>query len=282
MKQMVLGMVFFSLAIGACQTSSLPAPVPEKLNRIVIAGDSTAADYPPERIGQIGWGQALPYFLPTDMTVLNLAVNGRSTRSYLSEGKWENLVNQIGPGDLVLISFGHNDSRDDDPERFATAMGAYKENLERFVADVRRAKAEALILSPAARRLWEGPAMVETHGLYRLAAEEAASETGSGFIDLSSSSLAYFEGIGQQETKQDFVWLTRPNWKTGRLETLEDNTHFSLLGACGVAHLIALELEQMNWVKLVHSNENNENQIRPAIVSSCAREVEHRSNSTLK
>ncbi|MEL6955379.1 MAG: rhamnogalacturonan acetylesterase [Pseudomonadota bacterium] len=238
-----IAMFFALLALVGCQTLDAENAAAQTITRIVIAGDSTAADYPPERINQIGWGQALPYFLPNDVPVMNLAVNGRSTKSFIDEGKWVALVEQVGTGDLVLISFGHNDSRDDAPERHAPAMGAYKNNLERFVADVRSAGAQAVVHSPAARRLWEGPAMVETHGLYRLAAEQAAGESGAAFIDLSNLSLAYFEGIGREETKRDFVWLTRPHWKTGEMETLEDNTHFTFLGACGVARLITIELD---------------------------------------
>ena len=257
------------LLAANCQASSQAA-----VDRILIAGDSTAADYPAERIGQIGWGQALPYYLSDHTTVLNLAVSGRSTKSFVDEGKWGALLDQVQPGDLVLISFGHNDSRDDAPERYAPAMGAYKSNLIGFVDDVEAAGGQAIIVWPAARRLWEGPAMVETHGVYRLAAEQAAAESGVDFIDLSNLSLSYFEKIGQEETKTDFLWITRPKWQSDEVETLEDNTHFSFIGGCGVARLIAIELNQQAGVETVSTNAGADDEPRPASVVDCAEAVE--------
>ncbi len=230
---------------SACQamTGNAQIDAPEApINRIVIVGDSTAANYPPERAPLMGWGQALPVFTAKGVAVLNKAKNGRSTKSFIDEGLWGDVIDQIGPGDLVMIGFGHNDSRDDAPLRFAAADGAYRDNLMRFVRDVQAAGGRAIILSPAARRLWEGPAMVETHGLYALNAEIAARRSGAGFIDLANLSLAYFEAIGREDTKADFAWYTRTDQVSGETVNVEDNTHFTALGACGVAYVVAGQL----------------------------------------
>ena len=261
------------VGLSGCQ-SGAPGHFAESetsISRIVIAGDSTAADYPDYRAPQTGWGQALPYFLGSDVEVLNLAVNGRSTKSYLDEGRWAELIAQTGPGDLVLISFGHNDSRDDDPARYTAPLGAYQDNLRRFVEDVRSTGARPMIVSPAARRLWEGPAMVETHGLYAHAAEHAAILESADFINLSILSLAYFEGLGREESKRDFFWVTRRHWETGELETLEDNTHFTYLGACGVAFVVAGALEETleGVPNMGHMNQASANSLRPQRVLSC-------------
>ncbi|WP_191621428.1 rhamnogalacturonan acetylesterase [Marinihelvus fidelis] len=211
-------------------------------SRILIAGDSTASDYPVERAPQAGWGQALPYFTADGVTVINRAVSGRSTKSYIDEGKWDALLEMVQAGDLVLISFGHNDSRDDAPERYAPADGNYRDNMVRFARDIEALGATPVILSPAAHRLWEGPAMVETHGLYALNAGLAADEAGAAFIDLSNASLAYFESLGREPTKQDFLWLSPENANARFPDGVEDNTHFTELGACGVARVVALAL----------------------------------------
>lgn len=230
------------VALSACATVRPYAPAAPLPTRIVIAGDSTAADYADERAPQIGWGQSLQFFVTDPARIENRAVNGRSTVSYVNEGRWQSLLSDLRPGDLVLISFGHNDSRDDAPERYAAPDTTYRDHLIRFAKDVQDRRAHPVIVSPAARRLWEGPAMVETHGLYRRNAERAAHRTGAGFIDLSQLSLTYFETIGEAQTKRDFLWLDpdpdHPRFPDGT----EDNTHFTERGACGLSLLIALEL----------------------------------------
>lgn len=225
-----------------CLLAFLPQIGLSAEGRIVIAGDSTASDYPSERAPQAGWGQALPFYYEK-VDVLNLAVSGRSTKSYIDEGLWAELLNGLESGDRVLISFGHNDSRDDDPSRYTDPEGAYRENLLRFVAEIRDHGATPIIVTSAARRLWEGPAMVETHGLYRKNAMLAAQQADAKLIDLSFRSLSYFEAMGREETKSDFLWLTEETANARFPEGVEDNTHFTELGACGVAYILWADLE---------------------------------------
>ncbi len=241
--------------------------------RIVIAGDSTASWYPPERAPQAGWGQALPYFLGDGVRLDNRAVSGRSTKSYIDEGRWAALLDALQPDDIVLISFGHNDSRDDDPKRFAAPAGAYRQNLTAFIADVRAAGARPVIVSSVARRLWEGPAMVETHGLYRENARLAAREMGADYIDLAQLSINYFEAIGREETKTDYLWLTRETANARFPEGVEDNTHFSELGACGVARIVASEIHALGIdIKRKDASPGSGANAspRPAAVRACA------------
>lgn len=235
-----------ALAVCLAWASSGSAPALAEPARILIAGDSTASDYPEERAPQTGWGQALPYFVADDVVVINRAVSGRSTKSYIDEGKWAALLEEVQPGDLVLISFGHNDSRDDAPERYSPADGAFRENLIGFARDVHARGADPVILSPAARRLWEGPAMVETHGLYALNAEKAAREAPAAFIDLANLSLAYFEARGREGTKADFLWLSPADGNARFPEGVEDNTHFTERGACGVARVVVQALARID------------------------------------
>ena len=273
------------LGLMACQSMVAEdlSAVGELSGHVIIAGDSTAADYPIERAPQVGWGQAIDFYLADGVTVDNRAVNGRSTKSYIDEGKWAALLKTVSEGDLVLISFGHNDSRDDAPERYAAPDGAYRQNLVGFAEDVKGRGAYPVILSSPARRLWEGPAMVETHGLYRLNAERAASEAEAGYIDLAQLSMTYFEGIGREETKADFFWLSAnevaeryPALLERYEEGVEDNTHFREIGACGVARVIANQLksEIASAEKLVNpaafSGAGETRNGRPADVYGCA------------
>lgn len=222
--------------LPACSASS---DVDPDQPRLVIAGDSTAANYPAARAPQIGWGQTLAYFMTAPAQLDNRAVNGRSLRSFLDEGKWQALLDTLRPEDVVLISFGHNDSRDDAPERYADPLTDYPGLLRTYVEDVRARDAIPVIVSSAPRRLWEGPAMVETHGLYLAAGEGVAADMQVPFIDLSRKGLAYLEALGRDETKRDFMWLSAEDGHPRFPHGVEDNTHFTELGACGMAFVLA-------------------------------------------
>jgi lysophospholipase L1-like esterase len=263
-------MGFVTLALSSTSASA---------QRVLVAGDSTASSYPQARAPQAGWGQVLGYFLDDDVELLNRAVSGRSTKSYIDEGKWDALVAELQPGDVVLISFGHNDSRDDAPERYTRPDGAFRDNLARFARDVTEKGGTPVIVSSAARRLWEGPAMVETHGLYALNAKLAAEEIGAAFIDLANLSLAYFEQIGREGTKNDFLWLSPENGNARFPDGVEDNTHFTALGACGVAYVIAQSLAQIEDAaafvnaRSIDRTAGPAAQGRPATVIDCAAEA---------
>ena len=91
-----------ALALAAAIASTSP--------RIVIASDSTAANYSPSQYPQMGWGMVLKCSLDPTVEVVNLARGGRSTKTFIEEGLWDQLVAQLRPGDTVLIQFGHNDA----------------------------------------------------------------------------------------------------------------------------------------------------------------------------
>lgn len=235
----------YGLLVAAILLCGCAATSANDARRVLIAGDSTASSYPAPRAPQTGWGQVLGYYFKDDVIVVNRAVSGRSTKSYIEEGKWEALVAEMQPGDVVLVSFGHNDSRDDAPERYTRADREFRSNLVRFARDAEEKGAKPIIVSPAARRLWEGPAMVETHGVYALNARLAAEQASAFFIDLSKLSIGYFESLGREQTKDDFLWLTRENANERFPDGVEDNTHFTALGACGIARVIAVELSEI-------------------------------------
>ena len=109
-----------------------PAPL------IFMCGDSTMANKPlfpaqPER----GWGQLLPLYFKESVRIENLAMNGRSSKSFRDEGRWQPVLDRLRPGDFVIIQFGHNDQKKDSRDRFSEPFGAFKQNLERYVREVR-------------------------------------------------------------------------------------------------------------------------------------------------
>src|SRR3954451_10714596 len=82
-----------------------------KVPRLFVAGDSTASTYQENPKNQQGWAAVLqPYFDPRKLEVVDLARGGRSSRTFITEGHWDRLLEQIGAGDFVIIQFGHNDA----------------------------------------------------------------------------------------------------------------------------------------------------------------------------
>lgn len=135
-----------ALALAAAIASTSP--------RIVIASDSTAANYSPSQYPQMGWGMVLKCSLDPTVEVVNLARGGRSTKTFIEEGLWDQLVAQLRPGDTVLIQFGHNDADTKKIVRFTDPNGAYEVNLRRFVADARAKQATPVLVTPIARWVW--------------------------------------------------------------------------------------------------------------------------------
>ena len=100
---------------------------------LFLAGDSTMADKTelkesPER----GWGQVLPTYFTEKLAIENHAKNGRSTRSFITEGRWDTLISRVQKGDIVIIQFGHNDAKKEDNTRYADTT-VYRYNLMRMV-----------------------------------------------------------------------------------------------------------------------------------------------------
>ena len=158
---------------------------------IHLCGDSTMAEKDlskgnPER----GWGMMFQNFLDEGATVVNYAQNGRSTKSFIDRGLWDKVYNAIRPGDYVFIEFGHNDSKEDDPERYAAPWGAYQDNLRRFIDETREKGGTPVLLTPVARRWFEdGKLDRECHGDYPAAMKAVAEEKGVILIDMTTPTL---------------------------------------------------------------------------------------------
>src|SRR5947209_5376904 len=129
--------------------------LPEKPVRIFMIGDSTMANKPLEDNPERGWGQLFPNYFTSDVEIKNYAVNGRSTKSFIKEGRWDSVMNQLQKGDWVMIQFGHNDSKKEDSNRYAAPQTLYRANLMRFVNDARNKGANPLLITPVMRRKFD-------------------------------------------------------------------------------------------------------------------------------
>lgn len=199
--------------------------------KIFLAGDSTMAEKLPEKRPETGWGEKLgAFFRPATVKVDNRAANGRSTKTFISEGRWQRIIDDLGKGDYVFIQFGHNDSSKEKGERYAPP-DEYRANLERFVKEVRAKGGGPVLLTPAMRRRFDKDGkFYDTHGEYPGIVRSVAKELKVPLIDMHRASEALIVKYGVEGSRQLFLQL-KPGVHENYPNGVEDNTHFSPLGA---------------------------------------------------
>ncbi|MFH9662223.1 rhamnogalacturonan acetylesterase [Streptomyces sp. NPDC017248] len=198
-----------------------------------LAGDSTAAQKYADAAPETGWGMALPFFLREELKVANHAVNGRSAKSFVDEGRLDALLAGVRRGDVLLVQFAHNDEKATDPARYTEPWTTYQRYLRLYLAGARERGARPVLATPVERRRFaaDGTAL-PTHGEYPAAMRALAEEEGVALLDIEALSLALWQRLGAEETKTYFNWTA----------TEQDNTHFNPPGAVAVARLVAREL----------------------------------------
>ncbi|MGV9453295.1 rhamnogalacturonan acetylesterase [Streptomyces sp. NPDC003635] len=205
----------------------------QRSRTVFIAGDSTAAQKYADAAPETGWGMALPFFLRKALVVSNHAVNGRSSKSFVDEGRLEVILGAIRPGDFLLIQFAHNDEKATDPTRYTEPWTTYKDCLRRYVEGARTRGARPVLATAVERRRFDADGNASpSHGDYPAAMRSLAEEEGVALLDVQALSLALWQSLGVEETKKYFNWTA----------TEQDNTHFNPPGAIEVARLVAREL----------------------------------------
>ena len=208
-----------------------------------LCGDSIMADYPPESAPMTGWGQVLQAFVSDPVFIQNEAVNGRSTRSFIDEGRLDRIALCLRPGDRLLIGFGHNDEKQEDPARYTTPDQSFPENLSRFIQIAEAHGALPILMTPVVRRRFdESGRLTPTHGDYPAAIRKLAAERGLSLVDLEKATAALVENEGTEGSRRFYCHLPKghPNYPDG----LEDNSHLSLAGAVRIAQLFAALLQK--------------------------------------
>ncbi|PTS79730.1 rhamnogalacturonan acetylesterase, partial [Stenotrophomonas sp. HMWF023] len=214
-------------------TAAHAAPV-----RLFIAGDSTAAEYGPERAPQAGWGQMLQSYLdPARIEVHNHAKGGRSTRSFIDEGRLDPIAAELRRGDVLLIQFGHNDAKFEDPTRYTDPDSDYPQLLMRYVQVARDKGATPVLVTPVARLLYDFGSLLDTHARYTLPMQRLAAREHVALIDLNDRSMRWIRAMGEQGARPYFLFVPEQN--------KADGTHFSAAGANAVACLVLREAVQV-------------------------------------
>ena len=211
--------------------------------RIFIASDSTAQSYSRDRYPQTGWGQMLQCGLAGDVEVMNRAMGGRSTRTFLSEGRWDKLIADGQPGDMVLIQFGHNDATASRPERYAPAATVFRDNLLRMIWEARGRGLVPVLVTPPVRRSFVDGRVKADFADYSQVMRELVVSTNTPMIDLEARSADLLQPVGPEKAKRFFLHYTKADRVAAYPDGISDDTHFSELGARAMANLVAQELK---------------------------------------
>lgn len=239
------------------------AQAPSDTITVFMIGDSTMANKPLDKENQErGWGQMLPMFFDGAIKVDNHAVNGRSSKSFIDEGRWEKVREKIRPGDYVIIQFGHNDEKAKSADRYTVPGGTFDANLKKFVNETREKGGTPILMNSIVRRnfpangiaaaqtddrqkTWkkglenypaEGDTLVDTHGDYRIAPRNVAEEMGVAFIDMNTLTHELVQGLGRENSRMLYMWMPVGVYEfapEGRI----DNTHLNVFGGIVVSRL---------------------------------------------
>lgn len=224
---------------------------------VFMIGDSTMANKPlwgdnPER----GWGQMLPGFFTENVRVDNHAQNGRSSKSFINEKRWEAVLAKIRKGDYVFIQFGHNDEKEGE-KRHTDPGTTFDENLRKFVNETRSKGGIPVLFNAIVRRNFgenknavaeddlhgkgttevkEGDKLIDTHGAYLDSPRNVAKELKVPFVDMNKITHDLVEGLGPEKSKAIYLWI-EPKTLAACPDGRKDNTHLSVYGGRTITKL---------------------------------------------
>ena len=213
---------------------------PTRKPKFLLAGDSTCTVYSESAAPQNGWGMHLSAALGGDARVDNFAIGGESTKSFVDEGKWANLLSDIVSGDYVLIQFGHNDAKTDEAHHTDPST-TYKQYLTQFINDVKERGGIPVLLTSVSRRFFHSNGTPQrTHGDYPPAMRELATATSTALIDIEEQTYQWLATLGPDGSIPYYVIDKRD-------PTATDNTHLTVEGAQVVAGMVAQGLKTLGF-----------------------------------
>jgi pectinesterase len=210
-----------------------------------------------------GWGMMLQQYFKSGVVVDNHAVNGRSSKSFIDEGRWDVVLSKMKPGDYVIIQFGHNDEKPA-ADRHTDPGTTFDANLRRFVLESRARGGIPILCNAVVRRNFyrqvdssvddeslrnttyedekvNSDTLIDTHGAYLLSPRNVARELGVPFIDANRVTHDLEQGMGIEGSRRLHMWF-RPGEHPSVPKGRKDNTHYNVYGATVVAGLLAEEI----------------------------------------
>lgn len=213
------------------------------MKKIFWAADSTVQTNDYSTYPQTGIGQVFSMFVKDDVRIENHAKNGRSTKSFMDEGRLAAIDAEIGEGDYLFIQFGHNDEKNEDPTRYTEPFSTFMENLEIYIDVARKHGANPVLITPLERRCFldEKHLGIGAHSDYVAAMKQTAEKNKVPLLDLYSMSRAELKKAGELESRKWYMYFDKglyKNYPDGKT----DNTHLRYDGAVLYAGMIAKEM----------------------------------------
>ena len=224
--------------------------------RIYMIGDSimqtnSYATYP-----QTGWGQTLSLFIKDDVEIINLAKNGTSTKSFIDQGRFKFVEDNIKENDLLIIGFAHNDEKVQDPSRFTCYYSTFKENLLYFISVAKRKKANVILTTPVIRRKYVNNMLVDTHGPYVNAIIDTAVLYKIPCINLNRFTYEFFSELDEEKSKEYFMNFAPALYENYPLGN-SDDSHLRVEGAVLISKLFVKAIFVLNIKEKMYFDENN-------------------------
>ena len=192
----------------------------------MLLGDSTCAAKRPDARPETGWGEMLPRFVREGWTVDNRAINGLATKDMIARGIFQEALDCLSSGDIVLLQFGHI------------------VNLVYITSRIKAKGALPVIITSIARRRFSEGLIIDTHGDYPAAAKAAAHQSGCPCIDMTVPTMVALQAMGEEGSKECFMRFDAglyPNYPEGD----DDDTHLRPRGAEWAASMIAERLKPL-------------------------------------
>jgi lysophospholipase L1-like esterase len=223
----------FGVLLAVANATAADPPQSPHLVRIVLAGDSTVTD-------NAGWGKGFADCFTGDVEVINLSKGGRSSGSFVKEGKWKQALD-LKP-DYVLVQFGHNDQPGHGADRETDPQTTYKANMARYVDEGRAAGIDVVLVTSLSRRQWGADGKIHsTLQPYADAVRGLAAEKHVPLIDLHARSIALYEQMGKQAVLGISPRKSAVGDDSSQLNQGYDGTHLNPKGGALVGRIVAEE-----------------------------------------
>ena len=224
--------------------------------KIFIAGDSTACNYPhtgsPNRYPRTGWGQVLGELFNDEIQVVNCAISGRSSKSFLSEENFDYICRNVSEGDYLIIQFAHNDSKESDAARYTSPVdNTYQECIYKYLNAARKNGANPILATSVTRNVSGDNTLVP----YGEALKAIGRDENIPVLDIYSLSQEHLKQNPDEHTllymrlmPEDARFTDYPEFINSEYYEpgSHDNTHLNILGARYIAGIAAHELKRLN------------------------------------
>lgn len=216
--------------------------------KLIFLGDSLMQPNGQDTYPQTGWPQKISLFLkkPSDVEIADFALNGRSTKSFIDEGRFDEAYKVADEGDICFISFGHNDEKSQDPTRYTLPYGEYQKNLTYMYKKMKEKGVESIFITSVSRLKYdENNVLLHTHGEYIQAMKDLAKKLNRPLVDLEKLTYDDLSNHSLEENQKHYMIL-KPNEYENYPEGKNDTTHMTENGAKWICSLVVPELKKID------------------------------------